>query len=227
MPDTFDDKLAKRVDDYIERLFIPHDDALVQGLKDAEQAGLPAINVSANEGKLLYLIARIAGARRVLEIGTLGGYSTAWLARALPANGKLVTLELDQKHADVARKNLDRAGVGDRVEIRVGRAVVSLRAMVNRGEGPFDLIFIDADKESYVEYLNQSIQLARPGTVILSDNLIRNGRVLETHPSDNSARGAKAYNEAMAAHPRLDSLILPIIRENLDGLSISIVTSDT
>ncbi|MGH2592411.1 MAG: O-methyltransferase [Anaerolineae bacterium] len=223
MPDTFDAKLAKRVDGYIERLFVPRDEALERGLKDAERAGLPAINVSANEGKLLYLIARIAGARRVLEIGTLGGYSTAWLAGALPADGKLVTLELDQKHADVARKNLDRAGVGDRIEIRVGRAVDSLRAMVNQGEGPFDLIFIDADKESYVEYLNLSIQLARPGAVILADNLIRNGRVLEAHPSDNSARGAKAYNEAMAAHPRLDSLILPIIRDDLDGLSISIV----
>ncbi len=226
MPDTFDDKLAKRVDGYIERLFIPRDDTLEQGLKDSERAGLPAINVSANEGKLLYLIARMAGARRVLEIGTLGGYSTTWLARALPPDGKLITLELDQKHADVARRNLDRAGVGERVEIRVGRAVDSLRGMVERGEGPFDLIFIDADKESYVEYLNRSIQLARPGTIILADNLIRNGRVLERHPSDSSARGVQAYNDAIAADPRLDSLILPIIRDNLDGVSISIVTGD-
>ncbi len=226
MPNTFDDKLARRVDAYIERLFVPRDDALEQGLQDAGQAGLPAIHVSANEGKLLYLIARIANARRVLEIGTLGGYSTTWLARALPPDGELITLELDQEHADVARKNLDRAGVGDRVDIRVGRAAHSLRTMVDRGERPFDVIFIDADKESYVEYLTLSLRLARPGTIILADNLIRDGRVLEAQPADASARGAKAYNEAIAAHPRLDSLILPIIRQNLDGLSISIVTSD-
>ena len=223
MSDAFDNQLARRVDKYIEKLCIPRDDALEQGLKDAGQAGLPAIHVSANEGKLLYLIARIAGAKRVLEIGTLGGYSTTWLARALLPDGKVITLELDQRHADVARKNLDRAGVGDRVDIRVGRAADSLRAMVDRGEGPFDLIFIDADKESYVEYLNLSLRLARPGTVILADNLIRNGRVLEARPSEASARGTKAYNEALAAHLSLDSLILPIIRENLDGLSISIV----
>jgi predicted O-methyltransferase YrrM len=223
MPDTFDDRLAQRVDEYIERLLVPRDPALEQGLADAERAGLPAINVSANQGKLLYLIAKIAGARRVLEIGTLGGYSTTWLTRALPPDGKVVTLELDRKHADVARRNLDRAGVGDRVEVRVGRAIDSLRALIDGGEAPFDLIFIDADKGSYVEYLNLSLQLARPGTVILADNLIRNGRVLQATPPDDSARGAKAYNDAMAAHPRLDSIILPIIRDNLDGLSISIV----
>jgi predicted O-methyltransferase YrrM len=153
----------------------------------------------------------------------LGGYSATWLARALPVDGKVITLELDRKHADAARRNLDRAGVGDRVEIRVGRAIDSLRVMVDGGEAPFDVIFIDADKGSYVEYLNLSLQLARSGTVILADNLIRNGRVLKARPPDDSARGAKAYNDAMAAHPRLDSIILPIFRENLDGLSISIV----
>lgn len=223
MPYTFDDKLIKRVDDYIERLFIPHDMALDQGLRDAERAGLPSINVSANEGKLLHLIAKIAGARRVLEIGTLGGYSTTWLARALPSGGMVITLELDPKHAEVARSNLDRAGVGDRVEVRVGRALDSLRAMVERAEAPFDVIFIDADKEGYVDYLNLSIQLSHPGTVILADNLIRNGRVLEADPPDSSARGVKAFNDALASDPRLDSVILPIIRDNLDGLSISVV----
>ncbi len=221
--ESFNQELAANIDKYIERLFNPLDEALAQNLQDARAADLPTINVSPNEGKLLYLIAKIAGARRVLEIGTLGGYSTTWLARALPVDGKVITLELDQKHAEVARKNLDRAGVADRIEVRVGRAADSLRSMIDRREAPFDLIFIDADKPSYAEYLDLSLQLSHTGTVILADNLVRNGRVIADRPPDESARGAKAFNDALAAQPRLDSIILPIIRENLDGLSISIV----
>ena len=221
--EPFDQELAVKVDHYIEHLFNPHDEALAQNLQKAQEADLPTINVSPNEGKLLYLIAKMAGARRVLEIGTLGGYSTTWLARALPANGKVITLELDQKHAEVARQNLDRAGVADRVEVRLGRAFDSLRQLIDQHETSFDLIFIDADKTSYVEYLDLSLHLARPGTVILADNVIRNGRVLDGHPVDEAARGARAFNDALAAHPRLESIVLPIIRENLDGLSISIV----
>ena len=223
MSDEISSQLARQVDEYIEQLLVPHDAALEQGLKDAEAAGLPAINVSANEGKLLQLIAKMAQAKRILEIGTLGGYSTAWLARALPNDGKLVTLELDQKHAELARKNLDRAGVGQRVEIRVGSASASLKKMIEQHEAAFDLIFIDANKDGYVDYLNLSLQLAHSGSIILADNLIRNGRALEKTPPDENARGAKAYNEAIAANPKLDSIILPIIRSNLDGISISIV----
>lgn len=224
--ETFNDQLAQQIDAYVGQLFIPHDEALAQGLQDAVAADLPSINVSANEGKLLYLIAKMTNAKRVLEIGTLGGYSSTWLARALPPDGKVITLELEQKHADVARRNLDRNGVGKRVEIRVGRAIDSLRKMIETGEAPFEVIFIDADKENYIEYLNLSLQLARVGTVILADNLIRNGRVLADQPVDANARAVKAYNETIAKHPRLDSIILPIIRTNLDGLSISIVTSE-
>ena len=157
---------------------------------------------------------------------TLGGYSTTWLARALPADGKLITLELDEKHAAVARRNLDRAGVSDRVEIVIGRGVDSLAALFDRNVPPFDLIFIDADKPAYVDYLNGALKLARAGTVILADNLIRNGRVMNERLNDESAQGARAYNNAIARHPRLESIVLPIIRDNLDGLSISIVTSD-
>lgn len=226
MPEAFNEQLAERIDHYIERLFVPPDESLTQNLSDAAAAGLPAINISPNEGKLLYLIAKMSHAKRILEIGTLGGYSTTWLARALPAGGKLVTLELEEKHAAVARRNLDRAGVGDRVEILIGHGVDSLAALRERNEPPFDLIFIDADKPSYVEYLNRALLLARAGAVILADNLIRNGRVMDAHSTDASARGAQAYNAAIAAHPRLESIVLPIIRENLDGLSISIVTSD-
>jgi caffeoyl-CoA O-methyltransferase len=221
--EQFNEELAVKVDGYIEALLNPPDAALLHNLKDAESSGLPAINVSPNEGKLLYLVAKMAGAKRILEIGTLGGYSTTWLARAVPADGKVISLELDQKHAEVARKNLKRAGVADRVEVRVGRATETLRQMIDQHAAPFDLIFIDADKASYVEYLDLSLRLARPGTVVLADNLIRNGRVIDDRPADEAARGAKAFNEALAANHRLDSIILPIIRTNLDGLSISLV----
>jgi predicted O-methyltransferase YrrM len=223
MSEAFNEQLAKEVDHYIERLFVPPDESLAQNLENAAAAGFPIINVSSNEGKLLYLIAKMSRARRILEIGTLGGYSATWLARALPADGKLITLELDQRHADVARRNLDRAGVGDRVEIRVGRGVDALRGMIDHAEAPFDLIFIDADKPSYPDYLSLAMQLSRPGTIILADNLIRNGRVLNAHSTDDNARAVRAYTAAIAAHPRLESIVLPIIRDNLDGLSISIV----
>ena len=216
----FDQGLARQADAYVEELFVPPDDALARGLQDAEAAGLPSINVSANEGKLLYLIARIARAQRVLEIGTLGGYSTTWLARALPPNGRVVTLELEPRHAEVARANLARAGVADRVDIRVGPASASLRDLIERREPPFDLVFIDADKEGYPEYLELCLQLVRPGSVILGDNTLR--RVFED-PKDAGVRGIKAFNERIASDPRLDSLILPIIRGHLDGLSVSIV----
>ena len=221
--EQFNQQLAVKIDQYIEALLNPPDEVLAHNLKEAESSGLPTIYVSPNEGKLLYLVTKIAGARRVLEIGTLGGYSTTWLARALPAEGKVITLELDQKHADVARKNLDRAGIADRVEVRVGRATETLRQMIDRHEAPFDLIFIDADKTSYVDYLDLSLRLSHTGTVILADNLIRNGRVIDDRPADESARGAKAFNDALAANQRLESIILPIVRTNLDGLSISIV----
>jgi caffeoyl-CoA O-methyltransferase len=221
--EPLNEQLALKVDQYIEALLNPHDAALAENLRNAQASDLPAINVSPNEGKLLYLIAKMAGAKRVLEIGTLGGYSTTWLARALPAAGKVITLELDQKHAEVAQGNLDRAGVADRVEVRVGRATDTLRQMIDRHEAPFDLIFIDADKASYVEYLDLALRLSRAGTVILADNLIRNGRVLDDRPADESARGAKAFNDALAANQSLESIILPIVRTNLDGVSISIV----
>jgi predicted O-methyltransferase YrrM len=214
-------KLIDRVDRYVEALCAPQDAVLVENLKNAERAGLPAINVSPNEGKLLSLLTKVSGARRVLEIGTLGGYSTTWLARALPPDGKVITLEVDPRNADVARKNLKLAGLDERVEVRVGNAADAMRKMAAAGEGPFDLVFIDADKPQYLEYLKLALELARSGSLILADNVIRNGRALDPSPSDANARGVKAFNEAMAAHPRLESIILPIYRDELDGLSIS------
>jgi len=223
MADAVDSRLLSRVDRYIEELLVPPDAALRQGLVEAEAAGLPDIAVSPNEGKLLHLVARLVRPGRILEIGTLGGYSTTWLARALEPSGRLVTLEIDPHHAAVARRNLERAGVADRVEVRVGPAARTLRAMAAAREPPFDVVFIDADKEGYPEYLDLSLRLSRVGTVIMADNLIRGGRVLDRGSTDPGVRGLRAFNARLAAESRLDSIILPIMRDRLDGLSISIV----
>jgi len=213
--------LLQQIEDYIEHLFVPPDAALEQNLKDAEAAGLPAIAIAPDQGRLIYILAKIAGTKRILEIGTLGGYSTTLLARALPQNGKLVTLEMSPAHAVVARKNLDRAGVGELVEIRVGRAGDTLDKMIAAGEEPFDLVFIDADKTGYVGYLHQVLQLSHSGTVILGDNLIRHGDILQANPPDEMAAGVKAFNALIATHPRLESILLPILKGKVDGMSIS------
>jgi predicted O-methyltransferase YrrM len=218
-----DPDLRVQIEKYIERLFVAPDPALAQGLSDADAAGLPQIQVSPNQGKLLYLLTKISGARRVLEIGTLGGYSTTWLARALPAGGVLISLELDRKHADVARKNVDRAGVGSRVTIEVGPAEQTLQRLIQQRVPPFDLIFIDADKTGYEKYLELSLQLSRPGTLVLADNLIRDGGVLETAPKEENARAARAFNARLAADLRLESIIIPVNGKRVDGMSISIV----
>jgi predicted O-methyltransferase YrrM len=217
----FDEQLAERVDSYIESLFVPADPILTANIAAADAAGLPQINVSPNQGKLIYLLARIAGAKRVLEIGTLGAYSTTWLARALPSGGKVISLEFSPMHAEVARKNLSAAGLDEIVEIKVGDAAASLAAMIEAGEERFDFIFIDADKTGYVKYLELALRLSRSGTVIVADNIIRNGAVMDENPADANTRGAKAYNSAVAAHPRLESIALPIFRDKLDGIAIS------
>ena len=220
---AFNEQLAERIDRYIESLFVPDDAVLASNLKNADAAGLPPIQVSANQGKLLYLLVRMTGARRVLEIGTLGGYSTTWMGRALPADGRLISLEFEPKHAKVARENLAAAGLDGVVEVRVGDAAASLTAMVESGEPPFDFIFIDADKSGYPKYLDLALGLSRPGTVIIADNVLRNGGVLEENPADENDRGARAYNAAVAAHPRLESVALPILKGKIDGITISIV----
>lgn len=215
--------LLTRIDAYIEDLFGSNDLALRQNLADTEAAGMPPINVSANQGRLLYLLASLSRARRILEIGTLGGYSTTWLARALPGGGTLITLEVDPNHAAVARRNLETAGAVHQVTIRVGPAADTMQEMIAAAEEPFDLIFIDADKPGYSAYLDLAIRLSKPGTVILADNLIRNGAVLDTQPADDNTRAARAFNSKLAGDERLESVILPIVRENVDGMSISIV----
>lgn len=213
----------QQIDNYIESLYSTNDEALAATLKSMGENGLPSINVSANEGRLLYLLAKISGARKILEIGTLGGYSTIWLARALPPGGRLLTLEYDPKHAEVARANIARAGLADVVEVRLGAGLDLLPQIAASGEGPFDLFFIDADKVSYPDYLDWSIKLSHPGSLILSDNLIRDGSVLAPNPDDEVSTTIARYNRKLATHPRLESLVLPIIRENTDGLGITIV----
>lgn len=216
-------ELLEAINRYVEDLFAPLDPVLERNVKAADAGGLPAINVSAAQGKLLYLLTRIAGARRVLEIGTLGGFSTTWLARALPPGGQVVTLEIDPAHAAVARASLERAAPGVEIDVIVGDAAQALQQMIDRGTAPFDLVFIDADKPRYLEYLELARRLSRPGTVILADNLIRHGLVLDPSVDDVSARAARAYNAAIAADPRLESIVLPILRDKVDGLGISIV----
>ncbi|CAN7484444.1 O-methyltransferase [Phenylobacterium sp. LjRoot225] len=186
------------VDHYLTEALLAPDPTLDAALADSQAAGLPAINVAPNQGKLLMLLAQMTGARRILEIGTLGGYSTIWLARALPADGRLVTLEYEPKHAEVARKNLARAGFADQVEVKVGAAIAALPSL----EGPFDFIFIDADKSGYPDYFLWSLKLARPGTVIVADNVVRAGKVLQPG-NDANALGVRRMNELIAAEPRV------------------------
>ncbi|HET9467637.1 MAG TPA: O-methyltransferase [Vicinamibacterales bacterium] len=218
-----DAQLLEAIDRYIELLCAPADTALTACLDRARAAGLPHINVSPVEGKLLYVITRLSRAQRVLEIGTLGGYSTIWLARALPPGGTVVTLELSPDYASIARDSVAAAVSHVTIDVRVGDAAASLGEMILRREPPFDVVFIDADKPSYVRYLNLALQLSHPGTVILADNVIRHGAVLEPAVDDPSAQGARAYNTAIAAHSRLESVIVPALREKVDGLSIAIV----
>jgi len=186
------------VDRYIVEHLVPSDAALDGALVASREADLPPINVAPNQGKLLNLLARIQGAQRILELGTLGGYSTIWLARALPPTGRLVTLELDPKHAEVARKNIARAGFSEQVRVLVGRALDTLAELVEKGEPKFDFVFIDADKQSIPEYLDFALQLTRPGSVIVVDNVVRKGAVVDGQSPDVSVQGVRRFNEKLA-----------------------------
>ena len=212
------------VDRYFSRHFIAADDALDAALAANRSADLPAIDVTPLQGRFLELLVRMTGARRVLELGTLGGYSTMWLARALPADGRVITLELEARHAAVARANLARGGLLERVDLRVGRAVDLLRDLVVERSAPFDLIFIDADKASYPEYLDWSLQLSRPGTVLVGDNVVRDGKVLEAETPDPHVRGVQRFTELVASEPRLKATVLQTVgSKGYDGFAIAVV----
>ena len=212
------------VDEYIGAHLLGQDDALAAALAANEAGGLPPIDVSAAQGKMLHLFARMAGARRILEVGTLGGYSTIWLARALPEGGHLVTLELEPHHAEVARGNIALAGFADRVEVRTGPAIETLDAMIAGSEGPFDFIFIDADKQGNVAYLKAAMALGRPGTTIVVDNVIREGGVLDATSDDPRIQGTRALFEAVAAEPRLSATAVQTVgAKKWDGFLLAIV----
>jgi predicted O-methyltransferase YrrM len=215
------------VDRYFADLLIGPDAALDAALASSAAAGLPAIQVSAAQGKFLHLLARAIGARKILEVGTLGGYSTIWLARALARDGaaKLVTLEYEPKHAEVARSNLARAGLGDRVDVRVGRAIDTLPVLQSEGAGPFDLVFIDADKVGYPGYLEWSIRLSRPGGVIIADNVVRKGAIIDRGSTDANVRAVRRFNELLAADKRLTATAVQTVgAKGYDGFVMAIVT---
>lgn len=212
------------VDDYLDDLIVRPDPAFADALEASQAAGLPEIAVTAAQGKLLELMARAMGARRILEIGTLGGYSTIWLARALPPDGRLITLELNPKHAEVARKNITRAGLENVVEVRQGPALSSLAQLVSEGAGPFDLVFIDAHKPEYTEYFQWSLKLARPGTLIIADNVVRNGAVADPASTDELVLGIRRFNDAVAKESRVAATALQTVSEKgYDGLMVAVV----
>ena len=214
-----------RVDNYFGDLLTPTDDKLDAALLANEQGGLPPIDVTRLQGKFLDFLVRISGARRVLEIGTLGGYSTIWLARALPEGGRIVSLELDPHHAEVARANFENAGVLDRVDLIVGPALETLPNL-EKTAAPFDLIFIDADKQSYPQYLHWALKLSRPGTVIVADNVVREGKVIEPDCDDPNVQGVRRFTKLLAAEPRLSATVLQTVgTKGYDGFALAVVLS--
>ena len=214
------------VDSYIADLFIAPDFALEAALDSSKAAGLPTINVSPSQGKLLHLLAKAQGARKILELGTLGGYSTIWLARALPPDGRLISLEIDPKRAQLARANIARAELANTVEILVGRAADSMQRLLAEGRGPFDLIFIDADKPSYAEYLKWALKLSRPGTMIIADNVVRKGAVADPGSTDENVQGIRKFNQVLAAEKRVTITVIQTVGcKGHDGFALILVNN--
>ncbi len=215
------------VDRYVTELLAPDDEVLSAALASSEAAGLPAIAVAGNQGKLLYLLAQMQGARTVLEIGTLGGYSTIWLARALPQEGRLISLEYSPDHAEVARANIARAGLEKIAEVRTGAALETLpKLAAEPGAGPFDLVFIDADKQNNPQYVEWALKMSRPGSVIIVDNAVRGGRVLDEDSSDPAIVGTRRMYELVAQEPRLDATAIQTVgTKGYDGFLIARVVS--
>ena len=214
------------VDQYINDHLVGDDPALDATLDASSAAGLPPIAVSPSQGKLLHILAKALGARKILELGTLGGYSGIWLARALPQGGRLTTIEYDPTHAAIARQSFDRAGVGDRIDLRVGKALDVLPMLEAEGAGPFDLVFIDADKETYTEYLDWSIRLSRPGTLIIADNIVRDGEVVNAASTDHLVQGIRRFLDALAKDPRVTATgIQTVGQKSYDGFAAILVNA--
>ena len=217
-------ELWTAVDSYLADLQAPLDAALAEALEANAAASLPSIDITPLQGKLLWMLARIRGAKRILEIGTLGGYSTIWLARALPSDGRLVTLEVDPKHAEVARRNIARAGLSNLVELRVGPALETLPILKAESDEPFDFLFIDADKTKNPEYLKWAVKLSAPGSVIVVDNVIREGAIIEENNDDPNVQATRKFFEELAAEPRLSATTIQTVgSKGYDGFTIAIV----
>lgn len=216
--------IFEKVDAYISQLLAPQDDALTNTIKSLDKEGLPQISVSANQGKFLQVLARLCRAKKILELGTLGGYSTIWMARALPDDGKLLTIELDPHHADVAKENIAAAGLLSKVDFRVGKAMDILQELIDTNESPFDMIFIDADKPPYADYFERALQLSRPGTLIICDNVIRDGKVMDANTTDLSAQGAQRFNQLLSRTTGVTATILQTVGvKEHDGIAIAVV----
>ncbi|NEB07968.1 O-methyltransferase [Streptomyces coelicoflavus] len=210
------------VDSYFVAHLAPDDDALAAARGESDAAGLPPVNVTANQGKLLQLLAQIQGARTVLEIGTLGGYSTIWLARALPSDGRLVTLEYSARHAEVATRNIARAGLDALVDVRVGPALESLPKLADENPPPFDLVFIDADKGNNPHYLEWALRLTSTGSLIVIDNVVRGGRVADADDTGDDVRGTRAAIELIGSHPRLSGTAVQTVgSKGYDGFALA------
>jgi predicted O-methyltransferase YrrM len=209
------------VDRYLTDMLVPSDPALDAVLATSAAAGLPEIAVSPPHGKLLHLLARMQGARKILEIGTLAGYSAIWLARALPPDGQLITLEADPRHADIARANIDTAGLSRAVQVRVGAALATLPQLAAEGRGPFDMVFIDADKANTAPYFTWALELSRPGTVVVVDNVVRDGAVADPASTDLSVQGMRRFFQLLRTEPRVDATAIQTVGvKGYDGLAI-------
>lgn len=217
--------LWSSIDTYIEERLIPQDEALSAAITQSRAAGLPPIAVSAAHGRFLQLLARVTRARRILEVGTLGGYSAIWLARGLQPGGALVTLEIDPEHAEVARSNIARAGLATSVTVRVGPALESLPALAADGQEPFDLVFIDADKANNPHYVDWAVRLGRIGTLIVVDNVVREGSILDSNSHDDAVRGTRRTYEVVGSHPRLAATAIQTVgNKGHDGFLMALVT---
>jgi predicted O-methyltransferase YrrM len=216
--------IFRQVDTYISRMLAHEDEILIETIQSLDKEGLPQHSVSPNQGKFLQVMAILCNATKVLEIGTLGGYSTIWLARALPPGGKVITIELDPHHAAVAQANIDRAGLFDKVDLRVGAALDILQKIIDASEGPFDMIFIDADKPPYSLYFEYALRLSRPGTVIICDNVIREGKVLDNNSTDEKVQGVQRFNKMLGSNKQVTATILQTVGvKEYDGMAIAVV----
>lgn len=217
-------QLFESVDQYISNLFGDEDDCLKATEQAIIESGIPQISISPNQGKFLHLLARLCKAKKILEVGTLGGYSTIWMTRALPTDGKMITLEIEEKHAKVARQNFDRCGLTSKIDIRLGKAIELMPLLEQEGAGPFDMIFIDADKPPYTEYFQWALKLSRPGTLIIADNVIREGKVLSDESPDEMVVGVKRFNTFLAQCNEVEATIFQTVgSKEHDGMAMAIV----